>query len=103
MRRFGVRPQPARASPRRSVEFLIRAPISSEITRCPSKYAGQSGSGGRPKGSFVDGENSGGNFGPGIVASRLLSRDSHPMSQRRVRQQPDDRQRQSMRILRIRQ
>ena len=72
VRRLGVSPQPARASPRRSVEFLIRAPISSEITRCPSKYAGQAGSGRRAEGSFVDGENSRGDFRPGIVASRLL-------------------------------
>ena len=44
---FGVSPQRARASPRRNVEFLIRAPMSSEITRrCPSERASQSMRGG---------------------------------------------------------
>src|SRR5215218_6845735 len=101
--RFGVSPHRARASPRRSVEFLMRAPISSEITRCPSEYAGQSRGGRELKSLVIDRQNPGGDFEPGIVAGSLLTRGGHAMSQRRVRQQPDDGQRQRMRILRRRQ
>src|SRR5215217_7278816 len=104
VRRFGVNPQRARASPRRSVEFLIRAPISSEITRCcPSECAGQSRGGGGLERPVVDSEHPGGDFGPGIVAGSLLTCDGHSLSQWRICQQPDDSQCQGMRILRRRQ
>src|SRR5215217_1975972 len=88
--RFGVNPQRARVSPRRSVEFLIRAPISSEITRCcPSECAGQSRGGGGLECLVVDSEHPGGDFGPSIVAGSLLTCDGHPLSQWRIFKQHD--------------